>query len=89
MNNTNGSTWNIIEKINDDEYKIGNYLITARFQNAWSATKWTVIEDDKYIADFYDRHTALAWANLNYTCGHLVSKGVRELLTLVIEEEKK
>ena len=77
----------IINKISDTEYEVGKYLITARFQNPWSATKWTLIEDDKYIAEFYDRHTAIAWANLNYTCGHMVSEGVRELLKLVIEEE--
>ena len=82
MDNTNGSTWNIIEKINDNEYQIGKYYIIKKLND-----KWTIIQDNKYIADFYDRHTAMAWANLNYTCGHLVSKGVRELLKLVIEEE--
>jgi len=82
MDNTNGSIWNIIEKINDNEYQIGEYYIIKKLND-----KWTIIQDNKYIADFYDRHTAMAWANLNYTCGHLVSKGVRELLKLVIEEE--
>jgi hypothetical protein len=77
----------IINKISDTEYEVGKYLITARFQNPWSATKWTLIEDDKYIAEFYDKHTAIAWANLNYICGHMVSESVRELLKLVWEEE--
>jgi len=83
MDNTNGSTWNIIEKINDNEYQIGEYYIIKKLND-----KWTIIQDNKYIADFYDRHTAMAWANLNYTCGHLVSKGVRELLKLAIKEEE-
>ena len=45
-------------------------------------TRWQA----KYIAEFYDKHTALSWANLMYTCGTMVSQGTRELLLIAAEE---
>lgn len=74
----------IINKISDTEYQIGKYRIIERVSG-----DWTLIEDDIYIAIFYDKYKALAWANLNHACGHMVSEGVRELLKLVIEEEQE
>ena len=74
---------NIIEKISDTEYKVGRYHVTQRLNNMW-----TIIDNDKYIAEFYEKHTALAWANLHYTCGHLVSQGVRQLLEIAFEEKE-
>jgi hypothetical protein len=74
----------IINKISDTEYEVGKYRIIERISG-----DWTLLEDDIYIAVYYDKHTALAWANLNYTCGHMVSEGVRELLKLVIKEEQE
>jgi hypothetical protein len=79
----------IIEKISDTEYQVGKYRIIEKLVGSHGISKWLLIEDDKFIADFYEKHTALRWANLMYTCGHLVSQGTRELLKLVIEEEKK
>ena len=73
---------NIIDKISDTEYQVGKYRVTKRLEDTW-----TIIDNGKYIAEFYDRHTAMAWANLNYTCGTLVSHGTRELLTLLAEEQ--
>ena len=74
---------NIIEKISDTEYKVGRYHVTQRLNNMW-----TIIDNDKYIAEFYEKHTALGWANLQYTCGHLVSQGVRQLLKIAVEEKE-
>jgi hypothetical protein len=73
---------NIIDKISDTEYQVGKYRVTKRLEDTW-----TVIDNGKYIAEFYERHTAMAWANLNYTCGTLVSHGTRELLMLLAEEQ--
>jgi hypothetical protein len=72
---------NIIKKISDTEYQVGKYRVIER-----SEDKWTIVEDSKYIADFYDRHTALSWANLMYTCGTMVSQGTRELLLIAAKE---
>ena len=74
---------NIIEKISDTEYKVGRYHVTQGLNNMW-----TIIDNDKYIAEFYEKHTALSWANLSYTCGHLVSQGVRQLLKIALEKEE-
>jgi hypothetical protein len=72
----------MIEKISDTEYKVGKYRIIKKPSGGW-----ILLEDDICIAVYYDRHTALAWANINYTCGHMVREGVKELLKLAIEEE--
>ena len=74
---------NIIEKISDTEYKIGRYYVTQRLNNMW-----TIIDNDKYIAEFYEKYTALGWANLQYTCGHLVGQGVRQLLKIAVKEKE-
>ena len=72
---------NIIDKISDTEYQVGKYRVTKRLEDTW-----TVIDEGKYIAEFYDKHTALSWANLMYTCGTMVSQGTRELLLIAAEE---
>ena len=72
---------NIVNKISDTEYTVGKYRVVQETEDTW-----TIIEDSKYIADFYDRHTALSWANLMYTCGTLVSHGTRELLKIAAKE---
>ena len=77
-----GNKMNIIEKISDTEYKVGRYCVTQR-----SDDMWTIIDNGKYIAEFYERHTAMAWANLNYTCGNLVSEGTRQLLMILAKEK--
>ena len=72
---------NIVNKISDTEYTVGKYRVVQETEDTW-----TIIEDSKYIADFYDRHTALSWANLMYTCGTMVSQGTRELLLIAAKE---
>jgi hypothetical protein len=77
-----GNKMNIIEKISDTEYKVGRYHVTQRLGDMW-----TIIDNDKYIAEFYDKHTALSWANIMYTCGNLVGQGTRQLLMILAKEK--
>jgi len=72
---------NIVNKISDTEYTIGKYRVVQEIKDTW-----TIIDNGKYIADFYDKHTALSWANLMYTCGTMVSQGTRELLLIAAKE---
>ena len=72
---------NIVNKISDTEYTVGKYRVVQETEDTW-----TIIDNGKYIADFYDKHTALSWANLMYTCGTMVSQGTRELLLIAAKE---
>jgi len=72
---------NIVNKISDTEYTVGKYRVVQETEDTW-----TIIDNGKYIADFYDKHTALSWANLMYTCGTMVSEGTRELLLIAAKE---
>ena len=72
----------IITKINESEYEIGKYTVIDMYNG------WTVKDGDEVIAVFYKKHKALAWTNINYTCGTLVSKGVRELLLIEAQDKE-
>jgi hypothetical protein len=70
----------IITKLSDTEYKIGIFIIDE------IDGKWELTKGDTTIALFNNKHTALSWANMMYTCGHLVSEGTRQLLKLAVAE---
>lgn len=72
---------NIVNKISDTKYTVGKYCVVQKTEDIW-----TIIEDSKYIADFYNKHTALGWANLMYTCGTMVRQGTKELLLIEAKE---
>jgi len=72
-----------IEKISDSQYKVGQYHVIQSPKG-----RWKIIGEEGSIALFYQKHDALAWANLHYTCGDLVSDGVGQLLTLALEENE-
>lgn len=71
---------NIIDKISDTEYKVGIFIVDE------VDGKWELSKGDTVIALFNDKHTALSWANIMYTCGTMVSQGTRELLLIAAKE---
>jgi hypothetical protein len=72
---------NIINKINDTEYKVGIFIIDE------VDGKWELTRGDTTIALFNDKHIALSWANIMYTCGTMVAQGTRELIKMGAEEK--
>lgn len=70
----------IINKISDTEYQVGIFIIDE------VDGKWELTKDDKTIALFNDKHMAMNWANIMYTCGTMVAQGTRELLKMAAEE---
>ena len=72
---------NIINKINDTEYKVGIFIVNE------VDGKWELTRGDTTIALFNDKHTALSWANIMYTCGTMVAQGTRELIKIGAEEK--
>ena len=73
----------IIKRVNDNQYKVGTFNVIQLDE------QWMVSENNKCIALFMDLYDALAWSNLHYTCGHLVSEGVKNILTLIILDEEQ
>lgn len=73
----------ILNKLSDTEYKVGIYIIDE------VDGKWEVLKGDTVIALFNDKHVALSWANIMYTCGTLVAQGTRELLKMMTEENSR
>ena len=72
----------IVTKLSDTEYKVGIYIVE------FLEGDWIIMQGDKTIARFYDKSLALSWANLSYTCGHLIGQGVRQLLLLQAKEQE-
>jgi hypothetical protein len=70
----------IIKKLSDTEYKIGIFIINE------VDGKWELTKNDTIIALFNDKHMAMSWANIMYTCGTMVAQGTRELLKMAAEE---
>jgi hypothetical protein len=71
----------VITKLNDTEYKVGIFIIDE------VDGKWELTRGDTTIALFNDKHTALSWANIMYTCGTMVAQGTRELIKMGAEEK--
>ena len=71
----------ILNKFSDTEYKVGIFIIDE------VDGKWELSKGDKVIALFNDKHTALSWANIMYTCGTMVAQGTRELLKMATTEQ--
>jgi hypothetical protein len=72
----------IIKKYDATEYRVGIYIIDE------VEGKWEVSKGDTIIALFKDKHTALVWANIMYTCGNLVQEGTRSILKIMSEERE-
>jgi hypothetical protein len=71
----------ILDKFSDTEYKVGIFIIDE------VDGKWELSKGDKVIALFNDKHMALSWANIMYTCGTMVAQGTRELLKMAATEQ--
>lgn len=72
----------MIKTIAEDTYSVGTYTVKL-VANKWEVTGGNL----KGTALFDNRWDALATANLRYTCGQLVSEGVRDILEIMIADE--
>lgn len=71
----------ILSKFSDTEYKVGIFIVDE------VDGKWELSKGDTVIALFNDKHIALSWANMMFTCGTLVAQGTREMLKMLAEEK--
>jgi hypothetical protein len=71
----------ILSKFSDTEYKVGIFIVDE------VDGKWELSKGDTVIALFNDKHIALSWANIMFTCGTLVAQGTREMLKMFAAEE--
>lgn len=76
----------IVNKISESEFQVGIY--TLKFQEN---EQWLLINtlENRHEALFFERDEAIRHAIIKYTCGHLVSEGIRDLLTILIHESGK
>ena len=70
----------MLEKISDTEYTVGVYSITKEKEN------WLVTFEGTHKALFFHRDEALRYTIIQYTCGYMVGKGMRELLKMAATE---
>jgi hypothetical protein len=77
----------IVNKISEAEFQVGIYTIKFQQDERWLLIN--TLDDNKHEALFFERDEAIRHAIIKYTCGHLVSEGIRDLLTILIHEGGK
>ena len=77
-----GQKISIITKVSEDIYTVGTYTITKQDD------MWLVVDskNNGSKALYFDKGGALHNAVLLYTCGRMVSEGMRELIILTAKE---
>ena len=73
----------IVNKISEAEFQVGVYTIKLQQDERWLLINTL---ESKHEAVFFERDTAIRYAIIKYTCGHLVSEGTRDFLTILISE---